>query len=232
MEGRPADEATMRWLPPCLVLVSALGAQAPLHIVSVERRGLPPYEAADRTYGLDGGHARGLKVGDRLIVTRTGEALPLGHLRVTEVRGERSGAAFEPAGAAYPMKGDLAILEELLRIPEVPRLSVEPIPLVPAPRPSAVAPPREGLLFFLPQQAELSPAGLKKLEAWIAEWGPRGRWVVHVPSAKALKPVLQKLRAEALQAALHSLGIEHATVETQPRTADGQYDPAWIRHWD
>src|SRR5664279_1425351 len=222
----------MRWLPLCLVLVSALGAQAPFHIIAVERRGLPPYEAADRTYGLDGGRDRGLKMGDRLLVKRIGEPLPLGHLRVTEVRGERAGASFEPAGADYPMKGDLAIREELLRIPDVTRFSVEPIPLAPAPRPAAVAPPREGLLFFLPQQAELSPAGLKKLETWIAEWGSGGRWAVHVPSAKALKPALQKLRVEVLQAALHSLGIEHATLDTQPRTAEGKYDPAWIRHWD
>jgi hypothetical protein len=222
----------MRWFPLCLGLVGALGAQAPLHIVSVERRGLPPYESADRTYGLDGGLDRGLKVGDRLLVKRIGQALPLGHLRVTEVRGERSGASFESEGAGYPMKGDLAIREELLRIPEVTRLKVEPIPLAPVPRPAAVAPPREGILFFLPQRADLSPAGLKKLETWIQEWGPGGRWVVHVPSAKALKPALQKLRAETLQAALHSLGIEQATLETQPRTTEGKYDPAWIRHWD
>jgi hypothetical protein len=214
------------------MLVSALGAQAPLHIISVERRGLPPYESADRTYGLDGGRDRGLKLGDRLLVKRTGEVLPLGHLRVTEVRGERAGASFEPAGADYPMKGDLAIREELLRIPVLARLNLEPIPLASAPRTTPVAPPREGLLFFQPQQADLSPAGLKKLETWIQEWGAGGRWAVQVPTAKALKPALQKLRAEALQAALHSLGIDHATVETQPRTAEGKFDPAWIRRWD
>jgi hypothetical protein len=222
----------MQWSPLCLVLAGALGAQTPLHIISVERRGLPPYEAADRTYGLDGGRDRGLKVGDRLVVKRSGEPLPLGHLRVTEVREERAGATFEPAAGGYPIKGDLAIREELLRIPEVQRLDAEPIPSAPLPRPAAVAPPREGVLFFLPQRADLSPAGRKKLETWIAEWGTGGRWAVHVPITKALKPALQKQRVEALQAALHSLGIEQATVETQPRTAEGKYDPAWIRHWD
>jgi hypothetical protein len=222
----------MRWLPLCLGLVGVLGAQAPFHIVSVERRGLPPHEAADRTYGLDGGQERGLKVGARLLVKRAGEAGPLGHLRVTEVRGTSAGAAFEPADTGYPMKGDLAFLEVLLHIPEALRLNAESIPLVPAPRSSTVAPPREGILFFLPQRADLSPAGQKKLETWIQEWGPGGRWVVHVPSAKALKPALQKQRTETLQAALLSLGIEQATVETLPRTAEGKYDPAWIRHWD
>jgi hypothetical protein len=148
------------------------------------------------------------------------------------VFGGRAGASFEPAGAGYPMKGDLAIREELLRIPEVTQLGVEPIPLAPAPRPAAEAPPREGVLYFLPKRADLSPAGQKKLESWIQEWGVGGRWAVLVPTAKALKPALQKLRAETLQAALHSLGIEQATVEDQPRTAEGKYDPAWIRHWD
>lgn len=222
----------MRWLPLCLGLVGALSAQAPFHIISVERRGLPPYEAADRTYGLDGGQSRGLKVGDRLLVKRRGERLPLGHLRVSEVLGERAGASFEPAGAGYPMKGDLAVREELLRVPEVTQLSVEPIPWAPAPHPAAVAPPREGVLYFLPQRADLSPAGQKKLESWIQEWGVGGRWAVLVPTAKALQPALQKLRAETLQAALHSLGVAQATVEAEPRTAEGKYDPAWIRHWD
>ena len=222
----------MRWFPLCFVLVGALGAQAPLHIVSVERRGLPPYESMDRTYGLDGGLDRGLRVGDRLIVKRIGVVLPLGHLRVTEVRGDHSGASFEPAGAEYPMKGDVAIREELWPVPELTRLNPEPIPLAPLPRASAEAPPREGLLFFLPQRAELSPAGLKKLETWIQEWGSGGRWAVQVPTAKALKPALQKQRTESIQSALRALGIEHATVETQPRTTEGKYDPVWIRHWD
>ncbi len=222
----------MRRFPLFLSLVGALGAQAPLHIVSVERRGSPPYESVDRTYGLDGGQDRGLKVGDRLIVKRLGEIMPLGHLRVTEVRGERAGGSFEPAGAGYPMKGDLAIREELQRIPEVTRLNLEPIPPPPLPRSAAVAPPREGVLFFLPQRADLSPVGLKKLATWVGEWGSAGRWAVQVPVFKALKPALQKQRVESLQAALKALGVESVLVESQPRTGEGKYDPAWIRHWD
>lgn len=222
----------MRWFLLSLGLAGALSAQAPLHIVSVERRGSPPYEAADRTYGLDGGQDRGLKVGDRLIVKRLGEAIPLGHLRVTEVRGERAGASFEPAGAGYPMKGDLAIREELRQIPALARLNEEPLPLAALPRASSEAPPREGLLYFLPQRAELSPAGLKKLEAWIREWGAEGRWAVQVPAAKGLKPALQRQRAESLQAALGMLGVRSVLVETEPRTADGKYDPAWVRRWN
>ncbi len=215
-----------------LVFAGALGAQAPLHIVAVERRGPPPYEQADRIYRLNGGQDRGLRVGDRLIVRRAGEAMALGRLTVTEVRGERSETTFESAAGGYPMKGDLALREELKWIPELPRLDAEPLPVAVSPRPGAEPPPREGLLYFLPQQAELSPAGMKKLEAWVEAWGSGGRWAVQVPTAKAIHPTLQKLRVEALQHALRTLGIDHAAIEDGPRTADGKYDPAWVRRWD
>ena len=70
------------------------------------------------------------------------------------------------------------------------------------------------------------------MEAWVRAWGVGGRWAVQVPSAKALPAALQKRRAEVLQAALRSLGVAQAKVETEPRTTDGKYDPAWIRHWE
>jgi len=53
-----------------------------------------------------------------------------------------------------------------------------------------------------------------------------------VPSTKALKPTLQKQRAESLQAALRALGIDQVKLETEPRATEGKYDPTWIRHWD
>jgi hypothetical protein len=117
-------------------------------------------------------------------------------------------------------------------MPEPQCLDHVSIPVAAPPRATAEAPPREGILYFLPQRAELSPAGLKKLEDWVQEWGSGGRWAVQVPTAKAIKATLQKQRAEALQASLRALGIEPVQVETQPRTAEGKYDPTWIRHWD
>lgn len=222
----------MRHLLLGLGFACALGAQVPLHIVSVERKGLPPYEAADRIYRLDGGQSRGLRVGDRLLVKRSGEPKTLGHLRVVEVRGEQCDTHFEPSGASYPMKGDLVVREELKWPPIFAPLDVDPLPRASMPTATSEAPPREGLLFFLPQQADLSPAGLKKLETWVRDWGTEGRWAVLVPTAKALPAALQKRRAEALQVALQSLGVAQAKLETEPRTTEGKYDPAWIRHWD
>jgi len=222
----------MRRLLLSLGFAGVLGAQVPLHIVAVERKGLPPYEAADRIYRLDGGQNRGLRVGDRLLVKRSGEPRAIGHFRVVEVRGEQCETHFEPSGSTYPMKGDLVLREELKWPPLTGPLNADPLPRTLHPAATPEAPPREGLLFFLPQQADLSPAGLKKLETWVRDWGAGGRWAVQVPSAKALPAALQKRRAEALQAALRSLGVEQARVETEPRTTEGKYDPTWIRHWE
>jgi len=222
----------MRCLFLCLLLGVALGAQAPLHIQSVERRGLPPYELADRLYTLDGGLDRKLRVGDRLLVRRAGVLLVLGHLRVTEVQAERSVATFEPSDDKHPMKGDLVFQQELKRVPEMPGLGVDPLPFTTRPRAGAEAPPKEGCLYFLPQSAELSAAGLKKVEVWTEAWGRSGRWAVLVPTAKGVKPALQKQRIEVLKSALRNQGVERTTVETGARTAEGNYDPAWIRHWD
>ena len=222
----------MRWLLLCLGLGGILEAQAPLHITAVERRGLPPYEPADRVYCLDGGQERGLRVGDRLLVKRTGESRACGHLWVTKVQPDRAEARYEPMASTYPMKGDLALLEVLKRVPEGEPVNPDPLPVPSPPRVTSKAPPREGVLFFLPQQAELSPAGVKKLELWVEAWGRTGQWGIQVPATRAIKPALQKQRAESLEAALRALGIEHVTLATEPRVAEGKNDPAWVCHWE
>src|SRR5512133_809347 len=161
----------MRWLLVCSGRVGVLHAQVSLHVIAGERRGPPPYEAADSSDRLDGGQNRGLRLGDRLIVKRMGEVTALGHLRVTVIHGTQAEARFEPTTSVYPMKGDLALWEELKWMPESPRLDADPIPVASPPRAAVEAPPREGILYFLPQRAELSPAGLKKLEDWVQAWG-------------------------------------------------------------
>lgn len=222
----------MRWLPFCLSVAGALSAQTPLRVVAVERRGPPPYEAADRIYCVDGGQDQGLKVGDRLVVKRVGDVRALGYLWVTEARSSQSETRFEPKGTAYPMKGDLALPDLFRWLPAARPLNVEPIPVAPSPSATPEPPPREGILYFLPQQTELSPAGVKKLEAWVKAWGRQGRWGVQVPAEKTALPVIQRQRAESLVAALKALGLDRVTVEVEPRSIDSKFDPLWIRHWD
>jgi hypothetical protein len=214
----------------CLSLAGALGAQAPMHIVGVERHGPPPYEQSDRIYVVDG--AQALHVGERLLVKRPGEAAVLGVLRVATRRADRAEARFEPTEATFPMKGDLVFQAILKVLPPPASIDPEPIPRLATPKPTAEAPPQEGLLFFLPQRADLSLAGVKKLEAWVEAWGTEGRWVLQVPKAKALKPALQKQRAEAILQALRTLGIEKVALESPARTSEGKYDPTWLQHWD
>ncbi len=221
----------MRWFLLSLGLAGLLGAQVPLHIAAVERRGPPPYEVADRIYGVEGDH-EGLRVGDRLLVKRADAAVILGHLRVIESRPGRANALFEPLEASYPMKGDLVLRSELRRLPAGSTLDPAPLVSLPKPKASAEPPPREGLLFFLPGRSDLSIGGVRKLETWVESWGVGGRWAVQVPATKGIKPELQKLRAESLQAALRALGIELVAVETGLRTAEGLNHPTWVRHWD
>ncbi len=222
----------MRWFLLSLGLAGLLGAQVPLHIVAVERRGPPPYEIADRIYGVAGDLDPGLRVGDRLLVKRADAAVILGHLRVIESRPGRANALFEPLEGSYPMKGDLVLRSELRRLPAASSLDPAPLVSLPKPKASAEPPPREGLLFFLPGRSDLSIGGVRKLETWVESWGAEGRWAVQVPATKGIKPELQKLRAESLQAALRALGIEPVAVETGLRTAEGLNHPTWVRHWD
>ena len=213
----------------CLSLAGALGAQVPMHIVGVERHGPPPYDSTDRIYIVDG--AQALRVGERLVVKRPGEPVALGVLRVATRLGDRAEARFEPTEGTFPMKGDLVFQAILKGLPPA-QLDANPLPVLSPPKARAVAPPQEGLLFFLPQRAELSLAGVKKLEAWVEAWGTEGRWVLQVPKAKALKPALQKQRAEAILQALRTLGIEKVALENPVRTSEGKYDPTWLQHWD
>ena len=222
----------MRWFLLSLGLAGLLGAQVPLHIVAVERRGPPPYEIADRIYGVAGDLDPGLRVGDRLLVKRADAAVILGHLRVIESRPGRANALFEPLEGSYPMKGGLVLRSELRRLPAASSLDPAPLVSLPKPKASAEPPPREGLLFFLPGRSDLSIGGVRKLETWVESWGAEGRWAVQVPATKGIKPELQKLRAESLQAALRALGIEPVAVETGLRTAEGLNHPTWVRHWD
>ena len=221
-----------RFLVP-LWLVGVLAAEAPLRVVAVERRGPPPYESADRIYILDGGVNRGLKVGTYLIVRHADGTRLWGRLRVTLVRKDRSETRFENAEEGYPMKGDTAQVDALPALPETDALDEEPIPVAATPRPPGIpAPPHEGLLFFLPQSAVLSPVGLKKLEGWVGEWGAVGRWTIQVPTNKSVKPALQKQRAEALQTALQRSGVRQVELDLEPRGAEGKNEPAWVRRAD
>jgi hypothetical protein len=215
-----------------LLLFLPLGAQGPFTIVSVDRQGSPPFDPATRIYRLDGGRERGLKVGERLAVRRRGTPAPLGHVIITAVRAEQAESSFVPGGVEWPMKGDLVLRQELAPLPVVAPLEALALPATSSPKPSAQAPPMEGLLFFLPLHAELSPAGHHKVETWVESWGKAGRWVIQTPGGKGTKATLQRQRAEVMAALLRELGVARIEVQQEARSHDGPYDPIWLRHWD
>jgi hypothetical protein len=220
----------MKWLL-LLILLLPLGAQAPFTIISVEHPGLPPYEPESRIYRLNAGANHGLKVGERLVVRHPGKKRPLGHLLVSAVGSEESRTTFVPLGEAWPMKGDQAWQDALPNLPAWANTDELPAGLPAPPRPRVLAPPREGLIFFLPKRADLSPAGHKKLEGWVQAWGVPGKWVVQVPMGKTFPPSLQQRRAEALLVVLRECSVV-AEVQQSPRTQEGPNDPAWVLHWD
>lgn len=225
----------MRALP-ALLLLAALPtpAQAPLRIVSVERRGMPPYEESlPRLYRLDGGENRGLHVGDRLQLRRPGEGY-LGHLKVVEVRAEWAMAALEPNAVAYPLRGDMVVREDLAPLPAPLRLpeASAPPPPVPAKGSTAEAPPQEGLLWFLPTSRELSPAGLGKLAGWVQAWGAEGRWAVQIPEDPRVAEAMAEARFESLKEALGRLGVHEVERQGGARPAEGGNHPVWVRRWD
>lgn len=224
----------MRPLASIALLPALLLGQAPLRIQTVERRGLPPYEeASTRLYRLDGGENRGLRSGDRLLVRRAGEGT-LAHLRVVEVRAEWALATLDQSLAAYPLRGDLVVREELPALPALPAFGDAAVP--PPPRPalgsSAEAPPQEGLLWFLPDSRALSPAGEAKLTAWVEAWGREGRWSVLIPEDTRVAEPMKTARFEALREALARHGVAQVERRRANRGAEGPNHPLWIQHWD
>lgn len=208
--------------------------QAPLRILSVERRGMPPYEeGGPRLYRLDGGENRGLHVGDRLQIRRMGEGY-LGHLKVLEVRAEWALASLEAHATGYPLRGDMVIRDELAPLPGLPAFPDRPSLLAPAPAKgsSSEAPPQEGLLWFLPASGELSPAGLGKLAGWVQAWGATGRWAVQLPDDERVAEALREARFESLKEALVRLGVHELERQGGARRAEGANHPVWIRRWD
>jgi hypothetical protein len=221
----------MKWFLLCALFWPLFG-QASFTIVSVDHQGLPPYDSDSRVYRLNAGTNRGLKVGEWLAVRHAGDQRPLGHLQVVALRAEEAGASFIPSNDAWPMKGDVVVRDPLPGLPEAATISEPPSVWPAAPLPGALAPPREGVIFFLPQRADLSPAGRSKVVAWVQSWGVAGKWLIQIPVSRALKPALQKQRADTLLLALHACGVATVEVDQQPRTQEGPYDPSWIRHWD
>ena len=219
-------------LPFCLCLMTAaLQAGPPLAVVQVVRQGLPPYEDDQRLYRLEGDGCDQLRPGRVVLLVRPREARSLGQLEVVSASPGFALAKLRKAGATFPMKGDLAVPREPLRT--LPGLPGAGQPLAPAgppgecaqPVPSPGAAHREPI-FFLPEEAILTPGAKAKLKAWVAAWGRAGRWVLALPPDAA--PPLSGDRVTALREELGRLGVRAVEVGAAAAEPPGKYPAVFV----
>lgn len=226
----------MRALPAILCLLAALprGAAPPLRIIAVERPGLPPYEGPDRLYRLEGEGVDHLRPGDRIALRRGLQPLRIGRLEVVSLQlGFAMARRYAPdADAAFPIIGDTAGRLVAHPLPPVPALEEpdESLDLDPAsPRAlSAADLPSLECLFYLPGDAELSPAGREKLRAWTRSWGTEATWTLLVPRDPKVPQALAHQRSESLRQLLTEAGVATIDIQTVPPPARGAYDVMYV----
>jgi hypothetical protein len=219
---------------PLLCLLLALGTLAPgapLAVTLVVRQGLPPYEDDNRLYRLEGEGCETLRPGQVVLLNRPRERRSLGQLEVVSVGSGFALARIRKAGSTYPMKGDLAIPRQPLHA--LPPLPVpEPLPArswAPA-EPALAVPPRGAehreAIFFLADEATLTPGAKAKLKAWVAAWGRGGHWLLALPPAAV--PPLADARVAALRAELGRLGVAAVDVGTTDQEAPGRFPAIFV----
>lgn len=221
----------MRFFWPFLLMTAALHAGAPLAVTGVVREGLPPYEDSERLYRLEGDGCDRLRPGQILLPVRPREPRPLGQLEVVKAGPAFALARMSRPGATFPMKGDLAVPREPLR--RLPALPETGAPLAQAPRPGepALPPPPPGAahreaIFFLPDQAVLTPGARAKLKAWVSAWGRAGRWVLALPPEQPSP--LTEARVTALREELGRLGVPKVELGSAEQAPPGKYPAVFV----
>jgi hypothetical protein len=101
--------------------------------------------------------------------------------------------------------------------------AVTPVPLD---KPSVTA--RRQPIYFLKENASLSPGALEKLKSSVASWGFKDRWVLGYPGIAGLIPALQQERLAVLRAELRRLGIEALEIRLLPPETPGKYDVVFV----
>lgn len=216
----------------CLT-TALLQAGAPLAVVRAVREGEPPYEDDQRLYRLEGDGVELLEPGTRVLLFRPREKGPMARLEVVRRQPGFALARIERPGASFPLRGDLAIPREPLRTPP-PFPDLGPTP-VPGPGPLAWIPASPGLavpgaahrepIFFLQDDAGLTPGAKAKLKAWVAAWGRTGRWVLALPPGAG---PLAEARIDALREELGRLGVPRIELGSVPQAPPGKYPAVMV----
>jgi hypothetical protein len=221
-----------------LLLLGPLALAAPsLLVVAVERVGLPPYDGTGRIYRLEGPECQTLRVGEILALRRQGERRSLGQLEILSVFPDHAGARLVLAGDTFPLKGDMAVrAEPIPALPEVPAVAPPPLATTDSLRPMILArafpvflePPvvhREPI-YFVKEDATLSPGAQAKLRLWVETWGRAGQWSLECPQADSPQSTQ---RLSALRSQLQQLGIPSLDIKMLPREPSAQYDAIYVK---
>jgi len=96
--------------------------------------------------------------------------------------------------------------------------------------PAAVGPGKShrAPIFFIKEDASLSPGAYDKLRLWVATWGTEGRWSLECPKGadKISSLRLSALRSELQRLGIPSLGLD---VRSLPREPGARYDAIYVR---
>jgi hypothetical protein len=100
--------------------------------------------------------------------------------------------------------------------------TIKPIP--PSEKPSF----KRGTIFFLKEDARLSPGALNRLKTWTTAWGVDGKWVLAYPSNPEIPTALNEKRIQILRSELQKLGVTQIETRLTPNEPAGQYDAIHI----
>lgn len=241
----PAEKGFMKGLLALFISLGLLQAGQPLHVACVVRQGLPPYEEeSQKFYRLEGDGCESLNIGELISLARPAEKRRIGRLKVTVVKGSYALAIVESPGETFPLRGDLVVRQEkLLQLPALPEPTAEVLatdvgvhePQVPEevkrlPSMSAaeVAASKREPIYFLKDDAHLSPGALRKLAGWVEAWGKEGLWFLAFPAQPSPSSELCRSRAEALKTELKQLGVERVEEHVLPTTEPGPYQAVYV----
>jgi len=132
---------------------------------------------------------------------------------------------------ALPRSSTLAVSKPIRELtPSVPK-PVLPAPSAPAWVPSPSSEPvasHSQPIYFLKENASLSPGAVEKLKKITATWGLKDRWVLGYPGNAGLIPSLQQERLGALRGELQRLGVETPELRVMPPEPAGRYDVIYV----